>query len=145
MRKRILAEAAEFLWAGLLVHTIVPFLWFSMVAGLVAAVVDLVQFSRYSRAFPGESFAGNAGAGIAGAAMFGASLMCILRMRRKGPAETPFWLGLSSAFALVLAFLPRPGIGTAGGGDVFAYIGGLGLLAMTLLILRPGGSPGGRN
>jgi hypothetical protein len=145
VRKGILADAAEFLWAGLLMHTILPFLWFSMVAGLVAALVDLVQFFRYGRAFPGESFAGTAAAGISGAAMFGASLLCVLRMRRSGPRETPFWLGLSSAFALVLAFLPRPEIGTAGGGEVFAYIGGLGLLATVLLILHPGETPAGRN
>lgn len=143
MKRGILTEAAEFLWAGFLVHTIVPFLWFSMVAGIVAAVVDLVQFFRYSRAFPGESFTGTAVAGTMGAAMFGTSLLCVLRIGRT--REASVLLGISSAFAFALAFLPRPGIGTADGGEIFAYIGGLGLLAAALLALRPGEAQDCRN
>jgi len=116
-------------------HSLVMFLWLSLVVGFFASLVDLVQFFRYSSAFPSENFSLVLVAGILGVLMFVFSLLGALAVRRGSRVRLQVCLGVSTVCAFAIGFLPRVPLGTALRPDLFAYIGGLGTLGMVMLAL----------
>ncbi len=138
--KKLFFDIVDSLLTGLTLQALLLFIWFSLVAGLVAAIVDLVQFFRYSAAFPDGDFSPVATAGAAAVLMFGFSLWGAIAIHRKKRRLTALRLGVSTAMAFLLAFLPRPAIGTGVRTDLFAFLGGLGALGVVLLIVTDPGS-----
>lgn len=126
--KKVLAEIIR----RITVSTVSLFLWTSGIVGFFAGIADIVQYFRYSGAFPESDFTINLLAGLAAFLMPGSSVRAIVLLRGK---RNHLWssIVISSAMAFVLAFLPRPGIGSAVHPDLFIYMGGLGILALFLV------------
>ncbi|MCD4709136.1 MAG: hypothetical protein K8S62_15545 [Candidatus Sabulitectum sp.] len=123
--RKVLAEII----GRIIVSTVSLFLWASAVVGFFTGITDFVQYFRYSCGFPESSFTMNLLAGIAAFLMFGFSLKAVMGFRRNSSYPLSGSMLLSSAMAFVLAFLPRPCIGSAIRPDLFIYLGGLGVLA----------------
>jgi len=120
---------------GIAVQALVLYLWFSLVVGFFASLVDLVQFFRYSSAFPGEDFSLVLVAGVLGVLMFVFSLLGALAVRKGSRGRVMVFLGVSTLCAFAVAFIPRVPLGTALQPDLFAYIGGLGTLGVVMLAI----------
>ena len=128
---KVLAEIVD----RLTVSTVSLFLWVSAVVGFFTGIADVIQYFRYSKGFPESSFTMNLLAAIASLLMFILASGTIIRLRRKSGSRLMSLLAASSAMAFVLAFLPRPPIGSAIRPDLFIYLGGLGALASLLVYL----------
>lgn len=140
--KQLLFDIGDSIFLGIAVQTLVLFLWFSLVVGFFASLVDIVQFFRYSAAFPGDDFSLVLVAGCIGVLMFVCSLMGALSVRRGSKGRVAFFLGVSTVCAYVLAFIPRVPLGTGKDPSLFLYLGGLGTLGVIMLaITDPGREP----
>ncbi|MCK5133304.1 MAG: hypothetical protein KAR40_14275 [Candidatus Sabulitectum sp.] len=128
---KVLTEIAD----RLTVSTVSLFLWVSVVVGFFTGITDVIQYFRYSKGFPESSFTTNLLAAIASLLMFILASVTIIRLRRKSGGKLMSLVAASSAMAFLLAFLPRPPIGSAVRPDLFIYLGGLGTLASLLVYL----------
>lgn len=118
-----------------MIHALLMYMWFSLVAGVVAVIVDLTQYFRYSAAFPDDDFTLVAVAGALGVVMTCFSLLGTLALRKRLTGRLALFLAISSVCALAISFIPRVPVGTALKPDLFAYIGGIGALGVILLYI----------
>jgi len=140
--KQLLFDIGDSIILGFAVQSLVLFLWFAMVVGFFASLVDLVQFFRYHSAFPGEDYSLVLVAGILGALMLLFSLLGALAVRRGSCRRVMVFLGVSTLCAFAVAFIPRSPVGTGKDPSLFTYIGGLGTLGVVMLAISgPGRRP----
>jgi hypothetical protein len=137
--KKLLSDIGDFMFTGIAVQALVLFLCFSLVVGFFSFIVDFVQFSRYRAVFPGDDFSLVAVSGVLGVLMFVFSLLGALAVRAVKRRRVAVFLGVSTACAFVIAFLPRVPLGTALQPDLFIYLGGLGTLAVVMLVVSDPG------
>jgi len=127
------------LFAGIVrrltVTSAATFVMASAVAGLFAGAADTVQYFRYSRGFPETDFTMNLVAGIAAFLMLAFSVRTAVGLHRHNTGIVLRCMTASTAAAFLIAFLPRPPIGSAVRPDLFIYLGGLGALATILISL----------
>ncbi len=116
-------------------RTTTMFLWASAVAGFFTGIADVIQYSRYRTGFPETDYAMNLVAGIAAFLMCTFSITSVIRFHQESRRLPQSWIVVSSTMAFVLAFLPRPVIGSAISQDLFIYLGGLGFLASLFLYI----------
>jgi cellobiose-specific phosphotransferase system component IIC len=121
----------------LTVTSAVAFVMTSAVAGLFAGIADTVQ---YSRGFPETDFTMNLVAGIAAFLMLAFSAGTAVGLHRHCRKSVLGCMMVSTAAAFLMAFLPRPAVGSAVRLDLFIYLGGLGILA-TVLFRMSASSP----
>jgi cellobiose-specific phosphotransferase system component IIC len=121
----------------LTVTSAVAFVMTSAVAGLFAGIADTVQ---YSRGFPETDFTMNLVAGIAAFLMLAFSAGTAVGLHRHCRKTVLGCMMVSTAAAFLMAFLPRPAVGSAVRLDLFIYLGGLGILA-TVLFRMSASSP----
>jgi len=137
--KQLLFDIGDSIILGVAVQTLVLFLWFAMVVGFFASLVDLVQYFRYDSAFPGEDYSLVLVAGCLGALMLLSSLLGALAVRRGSCRRVMVFLGVSTLCAFAVAFIPRAPIGTGRDPSLFTYIGGLGTLGVVMLAISGSG------
>jgi len=116
----------------LTVTSAAAFVMASAVAGLFAGIADTVLYFRYSRGFPGTDFTMNIVAGIAAFLMLAFSVRTAVGLHRHNTKIVLRFMIAATAAAFLMAFLPRPPIGSAVRLDLFTYLGGLGTLATIL-------------
>ncbi len=109
------------------------FLWISVVVGFFAGITDMVQYHRYSSKFPNINFTINLFAGIGCFLIMLFSIKAFINLRKKTLKPLKTTIGISSVLIFLIAFMPRPEIGSAIRPDLFSYIGGLGLLSYFLI------------
>lgn len=142
MMKQLLFDIGDSIILGIAVQALVLYLWFSLVVGFFASLVDLVQFFRYSSAFPGEDFSLVLLAGVLCVLMFVCSLLGALAVRKGSRRRLMIFLGVSTLCAFAVAFIPRVPLGTGKDPSLFTYLGGLGTLGVVMLaIFDPGRDP----
>jgi cellobiose-specific phosphotransferase system component IIC len=124
----------------LTVTSAAAFVMTSAVAGLFAGIADTVQYFRYSRGFPETDFTMNLVAGIAAFLMLAFSAGTAVGLHRHCRKTVLGCMMVSTAAAFLMAFLPRPAVGSAVRLDLFIYLGGLGILA-TVLFRMSASSP----
>lgn len=137
--KTILWDIWDTAIGGIMVNALLMYMWFSIVAGVVAVTVDVTQYFRYSQAFPADDFTLVAVAGAFGLLMTLFSLLGGLALRKRRIGRFTLFLGISAACAFAIAFIPRVRLGTALKPDLFSYIGGIGVLGILLLLITAPG------
>jgi hypothetical protein len=133
--KQLLYDIGDSVLLGFALQALVLYLWFSLVVGFFASLVDLTQFFRYSAAFPGDDFSMVAVAGVLGVSMFVFSLLAALAVRRGSHRRVMVFLGVSTLCAFAIAFIPRVPLGTGKDPSLFHYLGGLGTLGVIMLAI----------
>lgn len=113
--------------------TTTVFLWASGVVGFFAGIADFVQYFRYRKGFPDSDFTMNLLAGIAAFLMCAFSASSVLRFHKELRRSPLASIAVSSGMAFILAFMPRPLIGSAVSLDLFVYLGGLGSAVLLFL------------
>lgn len=140
--KQLLFDIGDSILLGFAVQSLLLFLWFSVVAAFFASVVDLVQFFRYSAAFPGDDFSLVLVSGCLCVAMLVFSLLGALAVRSGSLARVILHLCISTVCAFAVAFIPRLPVGTGKDPSLFTYLGGLGTLAIVMLSVAGPGQAG---
>lgn len=140
--KQLLYDIGDSILLGFAVQALVLYMWFSLVVGFFASLVDLIQFFRYSAAYPGDDFSLVLLAGILGVLMFVCSLLGALAVRKGSHRRVMIFLVVSTLCAYAVAFIPRVPLGTGKDPSLFHYLGGLGTLGVVMLaITDPGRGP----
>lgn len=137
--KQLLFDIGDSIFLGIAVQSLLLFLWFSVVVGFFASIVDLVQYFRYSAAFPGDDYSLVLVSGCLCALMLVFSLLGALAVRRGSMPRVRLHLCISTVCAFAVAFVPRLPVGTGRDPSLFTYLGGLGTLASVMLAVSDTG------
>ncbi len=143
--KQLLFDIGDSVLLGFAVHALVLYMWFSVVVGFFASLVDLTQFFRYSSAFPGDDFSLVLIAGILSLLMLVCSLLAAMAVRKGSHRRVMVFLGVSTLCAYAVAFIPRMPLGTGKDPSLFTYLGGMGTLGVVMLAITDPGRDTSRN